>query len=129
VITKIELRHDRSRFGEIQHSLSQPRNIHRVQYLRITIPSARHPRQLLGQLSATKIQPPWSAPIGLAARAIGGPGFLGHSCRRLICTMLRDQERIMDREFAGSMLIVGVYVIAVCIMLASPQLALFIMVH
>jgi hypothetical protein len=64
----------------------------------------------------------------LAARAIGGADFSAHLFLRLIC-IRRDQERIMDRVFAGSMLIVGVYVIAASVMLASPQLALFIIAH
>jgi hypothetical protein len=65
----------------------------------------------------------------------GGAGYWRRGLFRasLLATdlhqILRDQERIMDRVFAGSMLIVGVYVIAASVMLASPQLALFIIAH
>ena len=39
------------------------------------------------------------------------------------------EEGAMDRTFAGSMLIVGIYVAAASVMLVVPQLALYIIMH
>ena len=75
-------------------------------------------------------QSPCSAPICLGEGTLGVAPVLRHSVEQLMSAPYASREEgAMDRTFAGSMLIVGVYIAAASVMLVVPQLALYIIMH